>query len=225
MIFRTKVKICGLTRLEDVNAAIQAGADAIGFVFYKKSKRYIAPAMAAKLIVNLPPFVSIVGLFVNPSVEDVSVVLNSIQLSLLQFHGNETSQQCAFIANTVKLPFLRAMHIKDNTSPKNFLEFEQQYRTSSSLFRGLLFDTATKQYGGSGKVFNWSIIPKGLVYRFILSGGLNVNNITYALKFVHPYAVDVSSGVEKTPGIKDCIQITTFMNTVYLADIKRKRIE
>ncbi|EJN09641.1 phosphoribosylanthranilate isomerase [Herbaspirillum sp. YR522] len=215
---RTRIKICGLTREEDVAAAVQAGADAIGFVFYPKSPRFVTPARAAELVRSLPPFVSSVGLFVNASLEELRQVLMQVPLSLLQFHGDETPAQCAELAAATVRPFVRAARIGASTTPADLLEYERAYRSASPFFCGLLLDTLVEQYGGSGKVFDWSLIPKELAPRAVLSGGLSVLNATEAVAGVRPYAVDISSGVEAAKGIKDAAKINAFIDAVRLAD-------
>lgn len=215
---RTRIKICGLTRAEDVAAAVSAGADAIGFVFYPKSPRYVTAAAAASLIAAVPPFISTVGLFVNATAEEVGAVLEQAPLSLLQFHGDETPQQCAQIAQAAKRPFMRAARIGASTTPADLLKYEQDYRSASPLFTGLLLDTLVEQYGGSGKVFDWSLIPEELAPRVVLSGGLSVQNATGAVERVRPFAVDISSGVEEGKGIKDARKIAAFIDAVRAAD-------
>ncbi|MFL9925659.1 phosphoribosylanthranilate isomerase [Herbaspirillum lusitanum] len=221
MTHRTRIKICGLTRSEDIAAVIAAGADAIGFVFYPKSPRYVTPQQAAQLTRGLPPFISTVGLFVNPSLEDIRQVLQQAPLSILQFHGDETPQSCADIAAAVNRPFLRAARIGPSTTSADLLEYELAYRTASPLFAGLLLDTLVEQYGGSGKVFDWSLIPEELAPRVVLSGGLSVQNATDAVARVRPYAVDISSGVEQAKGIKDAARISAFVAAVHAADASR----
>jgi len=215
---RTRIKICGLTRAQDVAAAVAAGADAIGFVFYAKSPRYVTAAAAAQLISTVPPFVSTVGLFVNAGVEEVAVALQQAPLSLLQFHGDETPEQCAAIAAAVKRPFIRAARIGSSTTPADLIKYEQDYRSASPYFTGLLLDTLVEQYGGSGKVFDWSLIPEELAPRVVLSGGLSVQNATDAVQRVRPHAVDISSGVEQAKGIKDAAKIAAFISAVRQAD-------
>ncbi|HJU71577.1 MAG TPA: phosphoribosylanthranilate isomerase [Paucimonas sp.] len=215
---QTRIKICGLTRAEDAQAAIAAGADAIGFVFYRKSPRYIAPDAAARLISVLPPFVTTVGLFVNASCDEVAEVVAQTPISLLQFHGDETAEACDAAASAVNRRFLRAIRIRPDISQSNLLECEQDYRAASKLFAGLLLDTYAEGYGGSGKVFDWSVIPEDLAHRVVLSGGLSARNATEAVVRVRPYAVDVSSGVEIDKGIKDAARIRAFIDAVRLAD-------
>ncbi|WP_050463050.1 phosphoribosylanthranilate isomerase [Herbaspirillum autotrophicum] len=218
MTHRTRIKICGLTRSQDVAAVVAAGADAVGFVFYPPSPRYVSAAAAAALVATVPPFVSTVGLFVNATVDEVAAVLAQAPLSLLQFHGDETPEQCAAIAHAVKRPFIRAARIGAATSADDLLKCDQDYRSASPFFSGLLLDTLVEQYGGSGKVFDWSLIPEELAPRVVLSGGLSVQNATDAVQRVRPYAVDISSGVEQQKGIKDAAKIAAFVTAVRLAD-------
>ncbi|MDC8759123.1 phosphoribosylanthranilate isomerase [Janthinobacterium fluminis] len=215
---RTRVKICGLTRAEDVRAAVAAGADALGFVFYARSPRYVTPRRAAELIAALPPFVGSVGLFVNASVDEVATAARIAPLSLLQFHGDETAQHSAALAAAANRPFVQVFRVKPDTSAADLLECEQRYRAASPLFTGLLLDTFVDAYGGAGKVFDWSLIPKDLAPRVVLSGGLSASNATDAVLGVRPYAVDVSSGVEADKGIKDAHRIRDFVQAVRDAD-------
>lgn len=218
MTHRTRIKICGLTRPEDLAGAIAAGADAVGFVFYAKSPRYIQPAAAAQLVVQIPPFVTAVGLFVNAGVEEVQAVVAQTSIAMLQFHGDETVDECAAIAAAVNRPFMRAIRVKPDTTPADLLKYESDYRAASRLFTGLLLDTYVDSYGGSGKVFDWSLIPESIAPRVVLSGGLSVQNATDAVTRVRPYAVDISSGVERDKGIKDIAKIRAFIAAVQLAD-------
>ncbi len=215
---RTRIKICGITRLEDLHAAVDAGADALGFVFYPKSPRYVAPEQFGLLARAVPPFVSTVALFVNPGIEEVDAVLAAGQVSLLQFHGDETAGQCAAIAARVQRPFVRAYRVKPDTSASDLLSCELAYRAASPWFSGLLLDAYVDAYGGAGKVFDWSLIPKELAPRVVLSGGLSVQNATDAVVRVRPYAVDISSGVEQQKGIKDARKIAAFVAAVRVAD-------
>ena len=221
MTHRTRIKICGLTREQDLLEAIAAGADAVGFIFYEKSPRYIAPEAAGRLIARIPPFVTPVGLFVNATPEDVQATLAHAPVSLLQFHGDETAVQCAAIAAAVNRPFMRAVRVKPETTPADLLECESDYRAASTLFSGLLLDTYVDSYGGSGKVFDWSLIPESLAPRAVLSGGLNAQNATDAVQRIRPHAVDVSSGVEEAKGIKDAAKIRAFISAVRAADATR----
>jgi phosphoribosylanthranilate isomerase len=218
MTTRTRIKICGLTRAEDVAEVVAGGADAIGFVFYPPSPRYVSIEQAATLVAAVPPFVSTVGLFVNATVDEVKAVAAQVPLSLLQFHGDETPALCAEISQAVGKPFIRAARVGDTTTASDLLQWDMDYRKASPLFTGLLLDTLVAQYGGSGKVFDWSLIPKELAPRVVLSGGLNVQNATDAVVRVRPYAVDISSGVEASKGIKDPQKIHAFIAAVREAD-------
>jgi phosphoribosylanthranilate isomerase len=218
MTHRTRIKICGLTRPQDVQSAIAAGADAVGFVFYAKSPRYIAAAAAGQLIAQIPPFVTPVGLFVNATAEEVQAIITQAPIALLQFHGDETPEQCAVIAKAVNRPFIRAIRVKEGMQPADLLKYESDYRAASTLFTGLLLDTFVDSYGGSGKVFDWSLIPENIAPRVVLSGGLSVQNATDAVQRVRPYAVDISSGVEQDKGIKDAEKIRAFITAVRVAD-------
>jgi phosphoribosylanthranilate isomerase len=215
---RTRIKICGLTRAEDVHAAVQAGADALGFVFYRASPRFVSAAQAAALMASMPPFVTPVALFVNPTLEEVLEVVRLAPFALLQFHGDETPDQCAAIAGAVGRPFMRVFRMRPDTGAADLLEYEQQYRTASPLFSSLLLDTYVDAYGGAGKVFDWSLIPKELAPRVVLSGGLSVHNATDAVIRVRPFALDISSGVEQQKGIKDARKIAAFVKAVRAAD-------
>ena len=218
MSFRTRVKLCGLSRPQDIEAAVQAGADAIGLVFYPGSVRHIEPAKAGALVAGLPPYISIVGLFVNAELAEVQQVLDHVPLGLLQFHGDETPEQCAAIAAATARPFMRALRIAPATRAADLLECEQAYRQASSYYSALLLDTWVDAYGGSGKVFDWSLVPAELAPRVVLSGGLNAHNVTDAVTRLRPYAVDVSSGIESTKGIKDAGKMRDFVRAVRQAD-------
>jgi phosphoribosylanthranilate isomerase len=218
MTYRTRIKICGLTRIEDVRAAVNAGADALGFVFYAKSPRFISAPDAAKLLTGVPPFVSSVGLFVNASSDEVSEIISQAPVSLMQFHGDETAAQCAAMADMTGRPFMRALRVEPTMSAADLLECEREYRDASPLFSGLLLDAFVEGYGGGGKVFDWSLIPEELAPRVVLSGGLNSHNAAEAVARIRPFAVDVSSGVEAGKGIKDAALIRAFIEAVHAAD-------
>ena len=217
-MLRTRIKICGITREQDLHAAVHAGADALGFVFYPKSPRYVTPARYAELARALPPFVNAVALFVNATEDEVRAVAAAGPVSLLQFHGDETPDACAQLAGSVQRPFVRAFRVKPDTTAADLLESEAQYRAASPWFTGLLLDTYVDAYGGAGKVFDWSLIPKELAPRVVLSGGLSVHNVTGAVAQVRPFAVDISSGVEASKGIKDARLIAAFVDAVRAAD-------
>ena len=215
---RTRIKICGLTRPEDVRAAVAAGADALGFVFYPPSPRYVTPAQAGALLTGVPPFVTTVALFVNAGVDAVRSAVLAAPVSQLQFHGDESAAECAEAAAAVNRPFLRVFRVRPDTTAADLLECEALYRRASPLFGGLLLDTFVDAYGGAGKVFDWSLIPEELAPRVVLSGGLSVHNATDAVARVRPYAVDISSGVEAGRGIKDASKIAAFVAAVLAGD-------
>jgi len=215
---RTRIKFCGITRAEDMRAAVAAGVDAVGLVFYAKSARYVSPVMAAELMREVPSFVSTVGLFVNATAQEVTDAVAIAPISLLQFHGEETLEECCDAAHAVNRPFLRAIRIKPDTAGDDLLKYEERYRAASKLFAGLLLDTWTDAYGGAGKVFNWSLIPEKLAPRVVLSGGLSAQNVAEALMRVRPHALDVSSGIELGRGIKDSAKMRAFVDAVRTVD-------
>jgi phosphoribosylanthranilate isomerase len=201
---RTRVKICGITRVEDALNAVKHGADAIGLVFYDKSPRAVTIEQAQKIVAALPPFVSIVGLFVNASQAEIELVLSKVRLDILQFHGDESAVDC----ERIKMPYFKAIRVKPDT---NLLQCEIEFKNAKALLLDAFTDTA---YGGTGHVFDWNLIPKNLTKPIILAGGLTVENIGDAIKNVQPYAVDVSGGVELAKGIKDAAKIAAFMQAV-----------
>lgn len=204
---RTRIKICGLTRREDVRVAIDAGADAIGFVFYPDSPRYIEPARAAELARLAPPFVSAVGLFVNATAEQVRATLAVVPLHLLQFHGDEDEAFC----RQFDRPYVKAARMRPGF---DLLEYAASFPSAQAL----LVDAFVAGYGGGGKVFDWTLIPAGWRGPLILSGGLDAGNVGEALARVRPAAVDVSSGVEQGKGVKDAARIRAFIGAVRAAE-------
>jgi len=192
------------------------GADAIGLVFYPPSPRSVSVAQAVEIMQDVPPFVSVVGLFVNPSPEWVREVVSNVGLSLLQFHGDETAEQCESLAGIAGLPWLRALRVAADTRPADLVESALNYSGAN----GFLFDTHVEGYGGGGKVFDWSLIPAELARRAVLSGGLNAQNVSDAIHRVRPYAVDVSSGIEVpgAKGVKDHARMAAFVRAVRAAD-------
>lgn len=204
---RTRIKICGLTREVDVDAAVAAGVDAIGLVFYPRSPRVVEVDLARRLIERLPPFVTAVGLFVNEQAAQVQGVAAALGLGMLQFHGDETPGYCA----QFNLPWLRAARV---TPGLDLLEFAHQF----SAARGILLDAHVEGYGGGGEVFDWSLVPRGLAPRAVLSGGLRPANVGEGIRALKPAAVDVSSGVEVSKGIKDAALIHQFVAAVRAAD-------
>ncbi|QMI47130.1 phosphoribosylanthranilate isomerase [Burkholderia sp. MBR-1] len=213
---RTRIKLCGLSRVDDVLHAAVLGADAIGLVFYPSSPRAVSIAQAAELARAAPPFVSVVGLFVNATEAEIDAVVRDVPLTMLQFHGDETPQQCEALGRAARLPWLRAVRVGPSTQPADLVESDLHY----SKARGLLFDTLVPDYGGSGKVFDWSLIPAELAHRAVLSGGLNEQNVGDAIRRLRPFAVDVSSGIEVAgaKGVKDHARMAAFVRAVRDAD-------
>lgn len=202
---RVRVKICGITRLEDALAAVEQGADAIGLVFYGPSPRYVTINQAREIAAQIPAFVSVVGLFVNAEANFINEVVSQVKIDLLQFHGDETPEECA----QFNRPFIKAIRVKADT---NLVQYAEDFSTA----KGLLLDTYTEGVaGGTGHVFDWNLIPKQLTKHVILAGGLNVDNVASAIMQVKPYAVDISGGVEVSKGIKDTAKITAFMQQVH----------
>ena len=173
-------------------------------------------AQAAELARAVPPFVSVVGLFVNATAEEIEAVVREVPLTLLQFHGDETPAQCEALGRAARLPWLRAVRVGPSTQSADLVESALQY----SKARGLLFDTLVPDYGGSGKVFDWSLIPAELARRAVLSGGLNAQNVGDAIRQLRPFAVDVSSGIEVpgAKGVKDHARMAAFVRAVRAAD-------
>ncbi|WP_345794720.1 phosphoribosylanthranilate isomerase [Thauera sp. JM12B12] len=204
---RTRIKICGLTRPQDVRAAVESGADAIGFVFYPPSPRAVSVDQAAELAALLPPFVSSVGLFVNAASPEVDAVLARVPLQLLQFHGDESESDCARYGR----PWIKAARMRPGV---DLLEFATFHPRAS----GILVDAFVDGYGGGGQTFDWSLIPQGFGRPLVLSGGLDADNVTEAVRRIRPWAVDVSSGVESAKGIKDAAKIAAFIAGVRHAD-------
>jgi phosphoribosylanthranilate isomerase len=196
-----RVKICGITRLQDLHAACEAGADALGFVFYEKSPRHVSIATAAALVRDLPPFVQSVGLFVNAEPAFIEAVLQAVPLDLLQFHGDETPADCMRYGR----PYIKAVRVTPST---DLLKCAADFETA----RGLLLDAYVPGVpGGTGERFDWSLIPPDLPKPVILSGGLTPANVAEAVQRVRPWAVDVSSGVEAAKGIKDPHHVAQFI--------------
>jgi len=206
---RTRIKVCGLTREADVDAAVQAGADAIGFVLYDKSPRHVDPARAAALARRLPPFVTPVLLLVNATPALLQTALAAMPQALLQFHGDESPAQCEAPGRT----YLRAARM---SSGFDLLDFGSRYRSAQAL----LLDAHVDGYGGGGKAFDWSLIPPSVPLPVVLSGGLNAANVIEGVLRVRPWAVDVSSGVESAKGIKDALAMRRFCDAVREADAR-----
>jgi phosphoribosylanthranilate isomerase len=209
----TRIKICGITREQDVLAAANSGADALGLVFYEKSPRHVSVQQAARLACAVPPFVTVVGLFVNPTVDYLREVLAKVPLDVLQFHGDETPEFCAQFGK----PYLKAIRVKPGV---DLLQCASRYASA----QGLLLDAFVEgTQGGTGESFDWALIPHELPLPVILSGGLHAGNVATAIKQVRPYAVDVSSGVEQAKGIKDAAKVAAFINEVKRADVQLPR--
>lgn len=209
---RTRIKICGLTREEDVDTAVVAGADAIGFVFYPPSPRYVSPVRAAQLAARVPAFVTRVGLFVNATPDEVAAVLDVVPLELLQFHGDETGEACRDMGRRFGRPWIKAARVRPGL---DLLEYAASFTGAA----GLLLDAYVDGYGGGGQTFDWSLLPSSLPLPVVLSGGLHPGNVTEAVRAVKPWAVDVSSGVEAAKGIKDAEKIAGFIAGVRNAEV------
>jgi phosphoribosylanthranilate isomerase len=214
---RTRIKICGLTREQDVDAAVEAGADAVGFVLFAESKRAVSAQRAAELARRLPPFVTPVLLFVNESARVVQAACDLVPSAMLQFHGDESPQQCADAAG--RRPWMRAARIPlDEATPFDLLKFASDHPQATAL----LLDAHVEGYGGAGKAFHWSRLPPSVNCHAVLSGGLTPANVGDGIVQVRPrfrtLAVDVSSGVESDKGIKDAGKIHQFVAAVRAAD-------
>jgi phosphoribosylanthranilate isomerase len=205
---RTRVKICGITRLQDLQAAVAAGADAIGFVFTPRSRRFLEVAAAAKLVAEVPAFVSRVGLFMDQEAGEVERVLDQVPLSLLQFHGREDAAYCRRFG----LPYMKAFAMASAGGPDRALErqlalAQSDYADAAAL---LLDSHAAGEAGGTGRPFDWAAVPR-LARPLVLAGGLTPGNVREAVRLVRPWAVDVSSGVEDRPGVKSAIKMQAFI--------------
>jgi phosphoribosylanthranilate isomerase len=205
---RTRVKICGITRGQDAMAAAEAGADAIGLVFYPPSPRFLSVERAREIRDALPPFVQTVALFVNADAAQVAQVIGRVHPAMLQFHGDETAEFCGQFG----LPFVKACRLKPGVDA---LEYLRPYSRAAAW----LFDSYVPEYGGVGESFDWSLVPATPDRPFILSGGLARENVAEAIRRVRPWGVDVSSGVESAKGIKDAAKIAAFIAEVRNADV------
>jgi phosphoribosylanthranilate isomerase len=205
---RTRVKICGITRIEDALGAAEAGADAVGFVFHAPSARAVTPDTARAMALALPPFISRVGLFVDAEPETVATILAIVPLDLLQFHGNECRADCAAFGR----PYLKAVPMAEDADPVAYME------TYPDAAGYLLDSHGNGRMGGTGKTFDWKRIPRDLRHCLVLAGGLNPDNVAEAVRRVRPWAVDVSTGVEARPGIKDPARMQAFVNEVKRVD-------
>jgi phosphoribosylanthranilate isomerase len=215
---RTRAKICGITRPQDIHAAVDAGVDAIGFVFYEPSPRYVTIELAQKLAQLIPPYISIVGLFVNASAEDIAQVLASVPLDIIQFHGDETAQQCQQIAQYNKRRWYKAIQIKPDADNSEIITTIRAYQQAGAS--AMLLDAWHPELkGGTGHSFDWSQFPK-LDIPLILAGGLKPENVANAIQTTQAYAVDVSGGVESAKGIKDQQLVERFMQGVQRGSAK-----
>ena len=198
-----KVKICGITNLDDAKLSYELGADAIGFIFYEKSKRYIAPEKAKEIIRQIPAFVLKVGVFVNESTDKINNIAKGIKLNLNQLHGNESPEMIA----DIDLPVIKAFRVSEDF---DYSIIKQYYNCS------FLLDTYNKnEFGGTGQQFNWKNIPSEIKSEIILAGGISENNIEQICKDVNPYAIDVSSSIEKEPGKKDHKKLKKLFKKIY----------
>ncbi len=203
-MIRTRVKICGITRIEDARSAVDSGTDAVGLVFYPDSPRYVSPEQGRRIAAEVAPFVSVVGLFVNASPASIREVLDQVPLALLQFHGQESNAECKRFG----LPFIKSVAMKPGVDLPGQV---QAYPDAA----GLLLDAwQPLAHGGGGEPFDWDRVPRRLSLPVILAGGLAPENVATAIRRVRPYAVDVSSGVESSKGIKSADRISAFMKGV-----------
>ena len=205
---RTRIKICGITRPEDAKAVVDAGADAIGLVFYPPSPRAVSIQQAQEVVADVPAFVTVTALFVNPSVEEVQSVLDGVRIDLIQFHGDEDDDFCRQFGH----PYIKALRVRQASDVVALC-----LRFPSAL--AVLLDSYKPGVpGGTGETFDWSLVPATPPKPIILAGGLDPDNVNHAIDVVRPYAVDVSGGVEAAKGIKDHGKITKFVNEVYRVD-------
>jgi phosphoribosylanthranilate isomerase len=207
MPYTPKVKICGITNAEDAAAAVDAGADALGFVFHRKSQRYIEPTLARQIIMSLPPLVTPVGVFVNEDQQVVRKLMDDCGLALAQLHGNESVTYCQELSR----PILKALRVKDRSTFLALAEFRGR-----AGVRGFLLDAFSDQaFGGTGQVIDWQLAAEAAkAASILLAGGLTPDNVEKAIQAVRPYGVDVSSGVERGPGQKDHEKVRAFIRAV-----------
>ena len=209
----TKIKICGITRVQDALAAASGGAQMLGLVFYDRSPRFVVLQKALEISCAISSSVVKVGLFVDPGVEAVRTVLQQVRLDILQFHGEEDAPFCEQFGR----PYWKAVRVRPGV---DLLQCAARYKSA----QGLLLDAYVEgAHGGTGTTFDWGLIPQNLPLPVILSGGLNVDNVAQAIKQVRPYAVDVSSGVEASKGIKDAAKVAAFINEVKRIDVQLSR--
>lgn len=206
---RTRIKICGITQAKDAQAAALAGADAIGFVFYPGSPRFVTPSQARTIAASLPPFVTTVGLFVDAGIGEVEAVLREVKLDCIQFHGAESPDYCS----SFPVPFMKALRVRPE---QDLLQYSIEFHDAQALLLDAFIEGMP---GGTGQSFDWNLIPKDLPLPVVLSGGLNADNVADAIRRVQPWAVDVSSGVEVAKGIKDADKIERFIRGVRNVDV------
>lgn len=212
---RTRVKICGITSVEDALAAVDAGADAIGLVFYPPSKRWVEPSVAAQICRALPPFVTTTGLVVDPETSNLKQIIEQVDLDLLQFHGDESDSFCQDFGK----PYIKALRIKDNLDISALV-------SAYPAARGVLLDTWVSGVpGGTGQTFDWQLVPAEIARKAVLAGGLDSSNVADAVMRIRPYAVDVSGGVEQSPGNKCHRRMVEFIDAVRYADQQIKQQE
>lgn len=203
-----RVKICGITNIEDALLCCELGADVLGFIFYEKSKRYVEPAEAKKIIFQLPPFVSTVGVFVNETPEMINEIIESTGITYAQLHGDESEDVIA----QINIPVIKSFRIKKDFNFDSILETKANF---------VLLDTFDdNEYGGTGKTFDWSIIPDNIKNKIILAGGVSTDNIEKIYYEIHPAAVDLSSSVEETPRRKSIMKVKEFFQKVDLLERK-----
>lgn len=207
---RTRIKICGITRVNDALNAVKAGADALGLVFYAASPRFVSISQAQEIVKNIQPFVCVVGLFVNATKDEINKVLSQVRIDLLQFHGDESPEFCQQFG----VPFMKAIRVKHDT---NLLQYANDYKTAQAL---LLDAHVEGVAGGTGLTFDWDLIPNSLPLPVVLAGGLTADNVENAIQQVSPYAVDVSGGVEVSKGVKDATKMEAFSIAVGRASLR-----
>jgi len=205
---RTRVKICGITRTQDARAAAEAGADAIGLVFYPPSPRYLSVERAVEIRDALPPFLQTVALFVNADAAQIAQVIGRVHPAMLQFHGDESAEFCGQFG----LPYVKACRVQRGVDALAYL---RPYARAAAW----LVDSHVPEYGGVGESFDWSLVPAVRARPLILSGGLDAGNVGRAIRAVRPWGVDVSSGVESAKGLKDAAKMTAFIAEVRNADV------
>lgn len=205
---RTRVKFCGFTREQDIQTAVALGVDALGFVLYEKSPRYVNAEHVAQLCAHVPAFVSIVGLFVNSTVPQITRTLSKTPISTIQLHGDETWNFALNVKKIMQRPVIKAVRVNEQTDWDEIAHYVDQ-------LSGVLLDADSSVYGGSGHGFDWSHIPSKLRHKIILSGGLSAGNVKSAIDNIAPYAVDVSSGIELSKGVKDAEKMRLFLEQVW----------